>query len=78
MTELEKALSRVIYIRSDIEEETDKMLDAWQDDKDYPIPHYTITFNGLSVDIPLDFAEINNEIQDHLENLINAIKEYTE
>ena len=76
MNELEIILKAVKLISKDVENETDNMLETWANDKEYTIPHYTISFNGNSVDIPLDFAEINNEIQEHLQNLAEAIEEY--
>ena len=76
MENLKNILDTVKAIGHDLENETDKMLDAWANDKEYTIPHYTISFNGNTVDIPLDFAEINNEIQEHIQNLMEAINEY--
>lgn len=76
MDNLEIILNAVKLIGKDVEKETNNMLDAWAEDKDFTPQHYTISFNGNSVDIPLDFAEINNEIQEHLQNLAEAISDY--
>lgn len=76
MNDLKTILNAVKLISKDLEKTTCEMLDAWAEDKEYNPPYYTISFNGASVDIPIDFAEINNELQEHLTNLIDAINEY--
>lgn len=68
--------NEVIRLKKRVERDTEIMLDMWETDEDFKIPYFTISYNGGSVDIPLDFAEINNEIQEFLGNLVEIISEY--
>lgn len=64
---------KVDKIREMMEKETNKFLD---DMENYQPPRFEIKFRGESVEIPIDFAELNNSIQYFLEDLMEALNEY--
>lgn len=50
--------------------------DTWEYlENDNPIPDIHIEYKGMKVDIPLELAEINNEIQAELQTLIDLTKD---
>ena len=64
---------KVDKIREMMEKETHKFLDNMDT---YTPPRFEINFCGESIQIPIDFAEINNSIQYFLEDLAEALNEY--
>ena len=64
-------------MQKEIEQDTDAFLDSLSEDNE-PIKTepLTITYKGATVELPIDFASINNEIQDFLSNLNEAINDY--
>lgn len=71
---MEEILKSVSLINHKVEKETNTFLDCI--DYEYKTPVFTISFDGVSVDIPIDFACINNTIQDFLNELEESITEY--
>lgn len=57
----------------DINDQTDEFLES---DFEKTIEPITISFNGKSVEIPLDFTEFNNAVIDSLMEIKAAIEEY--
>ena len=50
--------------------------DTWEYlENDNPIPDIHIEYRGMKVDIPLELAEMNNEIQAELQTLIDLVKD---
>ena len=73
---MEIILNAVRLMKKDIENETDIFLDSLDLDTPYQMSKFTISFNGASIEIPADFAELNNAIQYFLEDLEEALEEY--
>ena len=50
--------------------------DTWEYlENDKPIPDIHIEYRGMKVDIPLELAEMNNEIQAELQTLVDLTKD---
>lgn len=50
--------------------------DTWEYlENNKPIPDIHIEYKGMKVDIPLELAEMNNEIQAELQTLIDLVKD---
>lgn len=64
---------KIDLISKMIGEETDKFLD---DVEQYQPPKLEIRFREESVEIPIDYAELNNSIQGFLKDLTEALEEY--
>lgn len=73
---METILNAVRLMKKDIENETDIFLDSLDLDTPYEMPKFTIDFNGASIEIPVDLAELNNTIQYFLKDLEEALEEY--
>lgn len=71
MTEL--TLITLNLILKEIEKTTAQFLD---DDNITPLVNnpLTISYRGVSVEIPLDYAELNNEVQVALEDICEVMK----
>lgn len=73
---MEIILNAVRLMKKDVENETDIFLDSLDLDTPYEMPKFTIDFNGASIEIPVDLAELNNTIQYFLKDLEEALEEY--
>lgn len=63
----------LVAINKLLEIDTGKMLD----NDDYEnMPKFKISYNGINIDIPLDYAGTNNEVSYFLESLIDEFKDY--
>ena len=68
---MEKAYKIISDMLKEIEDMTGEMLDS---DFEKTIPPITISFNGKSVEIPLDFAEFNNAVMYSLTEIKEAFE----
>ena len=69
----EEIIKKVDLISAMFERETNTFLDNMEY---YTPPKFEIKFRGESVEIPMDFAELNNSISDFLEELKDALEDY--
>ncbi len=70
---MEKSMRIICDIMDEINQMTADMLDS---DFEIKVPPITISFNGKSVEIPLDFAEFNNAVMYSLTEIKEAFEEY--
>ena len=70
---MEKEYNTICDMLKEINDLTGEMLDS---DFEKKIPPITISFNGKSVEIPLDFAEFNNAVVYSLTEIQGAFEEY--
>lgn len=73
---MEAILNAVRLMKKDVENETDIFLDSFDLEDLYEMPKFSISFNGASIEIPADFAELNNAIQCFLKDLEETLEEY--
>jgi hypothetical protein len=57
-----------------VQNETEIFLDSLELETPYSTPSLEISFNGIKAEIPIDYAETNNEIQVFLEGIADVIK----
>ena len=70
---MENTYNIICDMLKEINDFTDEFLES---EYEKEIPPITISFNGKSVEIPLDFAELNNAIVDSLTEIKENIKDY--
>lgn len=73
---MEAILNAVRLMKKDVENETDIFLDSFDLEDLYEMPKFSISFNGASIEIPADFAELNNAIHSFLKDLEETLEEY--
>lgn len=71
MTKLSETIESILKA---VQNETDIFLDSLELETPYSTPNLEISFNGIKAEIPIDYAETNNEIQVFLENIADVIK----
>lgn len=73
---MEAIYNALKLMRKDIQKETEIFLDSIDLDTPYNPPKFKMSFNGAEIEIPIDFAEINNTIDDFFKDLIEATRDY--
>lgn len=69
---MKKLLEGLNVIKTNVEIDTNRLLNG---EEEY-LGELTISYKGQKVQIPLDYANLNNSVQYFLEDIIDATEEY--